>query len=268
MKGVVFLSHASSDGEIAELLKRAIESCFPQVRVFVSTDPEDLSPGDPWVEKILENLRAAKMVLLLATDRGVGRRWVWFEAGAGWSRIGKIIPCCVGKIRKGQLPPPFSLYQALNIDEAQDLELLLEDIRKVFGSMAKRLNYPATISELMRLDVRSEERARILRISPFVEETRATVQAGIAKLDNAEKEAVRLLIVRGEMTDSQALQVLREKGLISGNQAGIFKRIADATQLVERVWPFDRGEALLGYTGPWRVNPSLKSILEAQLSSR
>src|SRR5213593_4436948 len=98
---IVFLSHAAADQEIARHLKQVIETCFPQINVFVSSDPEDLPPGDPWVQTVLANLESAKMLLILATERGLNRKWVWFETGAGWSRGLLFIPCCAGKTRKG-----------------------------------------------------------------------------------------------------------------------------------------------------------------------
>jgi len=53
---IVFLSHAAADQAIAGHLKHVIETCFPQINVFVSSDPEDLPPGDPWVQTVLANL--------------------------------------------------------------------------------------------------------------------------------------------------------------------------------------------------------------------
>ncbi|MGH9817108.1 MAG: TIR domain-containing protein [Candidatus Acidiferrales bacterium] len=78
-RDVLFLSHAAADAEIAAVVKREVEQCFPFVTVFVSTDPEELPPGSPWVETILENLEAAKIVAVLATSRALTRKWVWFE---------------------------------------------------------------------------------------------------------------------------------------------------------------------------------------------
>jgi hypothetical protein len=103
---ILFLSHAASDSEIALRLKETLEAAFSGLDVFVSSDPEDLPPGDPWVSTVLSNLREAFVVWVLATERGLNRKWVWFEAGAGWDRHDAFIPCCVGKIRKGTLPSP------------------------------------------------------------------------------------------------------------------------------------------------------------------
>jgi hypothetical protein len=51
---IVFLSHAAKDQEIALRLKQAIETAVPGCDVFVSSDTEDIRPGDEWVRRILE----------------------------------------------------------------------------------------------------------------------------------------------------------------------------------------------------------------------
>jgi hypothetical protein len=59
---LLFISHAAMDKEIAHHLKEEIQRAYPLVDVFVSSDPEDLPVGDPWVEKILAALDRAKLV--------------------------------------------------------------------------------------------------------------------------------------------------------------------------------------------------------------
>lgn len=157
---IVFLSHAAADQEIAMHLKHVIEACFPQIKVFVSSDPEELPPGNQWVQTVLANLKTAKILLILTTERGLNRKWVWFETGAAWSRGVLFIPCCIGKIRKGQLPHPFSGYQALNIDEEGDFESLVSEFKKQFGAPQKVPESRTIIPELKQLNIRAEERER------------------------------------------------------------------------------------------------------------
>jgi hypothetical protein len=155
---IVFLSHAAADQEIAKHLKHVIENSFAQIKVFVSSDPEDLPPGDPWVQTVLANLNSAKMLLILATERGLNRKWVWFETGAGWSCGLHFIPCCIGRPRKGQLPHPFSGYQALNIDEEGDLESLVNELEKQFGRPQKPPDSSTVIAALIRLNISAEQK--------------------------------------------------------------------------------------------------------------
>jgi TIR domain len=158
---LIFLSHASVDEEIARSLKRHIETSFPGVSVFVSSDPEDLAPGDSWTEKVLEALEEASLVIVLTTQRGLTRKWVWFESGRAWHSQVTLIPCCIGKVRKNELPPPYSLLQSLNIDESDGLSILFKSIEDNLVHLANPPNIRAIVDELTRLDVRCEERERI-----------------------------------------------------------------------------------------------------------
>lgn len=265
---VIFLSHAAVDEEIAKYLKQVIEGSFPETHVFVSTDPEDLPPGDLWFETILSELSSAHVLMVLATERGISRRWVWFETGAGWARGVKIIPCCAGKVRKGQLPPSFSKWQALNIDEEVDFRILLDILAKEYGSPSQPPDSSAVISNLTRLDVRAEERARVPAKAPYTDEMRAQVEKGLRKLTEGEKEAVRLLFIEGQLTDRRAIDIVREKGLLKDNPTYIFIRICAETGFVQRVWSRNESEDRVGYQGPWILNEHLKPLLEQFLFPR
>jgi len=150
---LIFVSHAAMDQGLAMLLKTALEQLLPGIEVFVSSDPEDLKPGDTWVEVILENLRRAQLILALATQRGLSRKWVWYESGATWSRGVRLIPCCLGSLRKGELPAPFSSFQALNIDEADDFRRLLRIAAEVLGlSPVESGDVPNLVRKLKETD--------------------------------------------------------------------------------------------------------------------
>src|SRR5438093_4496589 len=186
---IVFLSHAAADQAIAGHLKHVIETCFPQINIFVSSDPEDLPPGDPWVQTVLANLKSAKMLLILATERGLNRKWVWFETGAGWSRGLPFIPCCAGRTRKGQLPHPFSGYQALNIDEEGDFGILLNTLRGTFGEPETAPELQKIIAELIRLDIRAEEREKIRAANLAAAADHDAIRALIMELEDNVKTA-------------------------------------------------------------------------------
>ena len=233
------------------------------VDVFVSTDPEDLPPGDPWVETILANLALSKLVLVLATERSINRRWVWFETGAGWVRDRRVIPCCLGKTRKGQLVAPFSSFQGLNIDEEDDLNTLIGTIAKQFGPSDHVPNLREVTSALTRLDVRAEERERV-KTPSFDAGTRKVAEEGWAKLNPEHKEAIRLLFTFGDLSDKQALDRLHAKGMAS-NWGAVFHQIAQDTAFVQR-GAREPHEHVHGYLGLWTINPKFKAILE-QLAS-
>ena len=59
-KTVIFLSHASSDEEIAHYLKAELERRLPGLRAFLSCDPADIVPGRDWSDEIRAALKVSK----------------------------------------------------------------------------------------------------------------------------------------------------------------------------------------------------------------
>jgi hypothetical protein len=149
---IVFLSHAAKDQEIALRLKQTIEKAVPGSDVFVSSDTEDIRPGEEWVRKILEALQVAGTLLILATERSIRRPWVWFETGAAWRSQLQTIPCCLGGTRKSALPAPFSQYQGLNVDDDKDLRALLKEISRALELPIQEVDTQSFITECQRLD--------------------------------------------------------------------------------------------------------------------
>ena len=131
--GGVFLSHAASDERIALLLKAAIERRLPGVEVFCSSDPADLPPDSRWAAEIQEALRASSMLMFIASERGLQRPWVWFECGTFWFTGKRILPACLGNVRKHTLPPPLSELQAVNADVPIELNTALSVIASATG---------------------------------------------------------------------------------------------------------------------------------------
>jgi TIR domain len=210
----MFVSHAAVDEEIALSLKSLLTESLNGVEVFVSSDPADLPLGDPWVTNILSALERAKLVLVLATDRALKRPWVWFETGRTWFSSVRCIPCCLGKVRKGALPAPFSSPQAMNLDETDDLGRLFAACAKEMGVALGTVDLNKIISDLIRLDVRTEERQKVIE-DPFNAEIRQEVDRVIGSLDHGSREALRLVLKYGELTQ----RVARDKIQVSGKMA-------------------------------------------------
>lgn len=146
----VFLSHAASDERIALLLKAEVERRLPGVEVFCSSDPADLPPGTKWSPEIQQSLQESAMLIFVASDRGLQRPWVWFECGTFWFTEKKIIPLCLGEVRKNLLRPPLSELQAINGDEPNDLKTGLEAIAAATGSTVSDLSGLINLSEKLK----------------------------------------------------------------------------------------------------------------------
>ena len=152
----VFLSHAASDEHIALLLKAEIERRLPGVKVFCSSDPADLPPGTKWSPEIQQALQEATMMIFVASARGVQRQWVWFECGTFWFSGRKIMPLCLGEIRKNALRPPLSELQAINADESNDLKTALDVIASATGlSLSDASDLDNFADKLKQLDSRA-----------------------------------------------------------------------------------------------------------------
>jgi hypothetical protein len=208
----VFVSHAAVDEEIATCLKKYVEAAFPGRQVFVSSDPEDLSLGDDWVVKILRALETAKFVLVLATKRGLSRKWVWFEAGRTWFSGLTMLPCCIGSVRKSGLPSPFSGRMGANLDESHDVRLLFDCLSKSFGASAVALDFDEMARTMARLDVRAEERQKIFE-DPFVAEKMRAIDRTIRNLSPAERETIRQFVIYGELSTSAARSLVMNSGV-------------------------------------------------------
>ena len=86
----VFISHIAEEAGIADALKTQIESALPGLRAFSSSS--DIGLGAQWLAQIDKALQKADALLILCSRRSVERRWINFEAGAGWGRKKPVIP--------------------------------------------------------------------------------------------------------------------------------------------------------------------------------
>jgi hypothetical protein len=146
----VFLSHAASDVGIALLLKAEIERRLPGVKVFCSSDPIDLPPGTRWSAEIQRALRESSLLMFIASERGLQRPWVWFECGTFWFSRKKIIPICLGAVRKATLRPPLWELQAVNGDEPADLKTALAAVAEATGAAISDSSLLEELSEKLK----------------------------------------------------------------------------------------------------------------------
>jgi hypothetical protein len=257
---VLFLSHAAMDKEIANYLKEVIGQAYPSLEVFVSSDPEDLPVGEPWVEKILASLERAKLVVVLATERGLTRKWVWFEAGAGWERSRKIVTCCVGKTRKKALPPPFSLHTALDIDEVEDLRNFFNLLAKEFGAAAGQIDHGLITRGVARFDVRAEEREKYNAVEdeekPFVDYRNEAVKKKLDEIGQSGRDLIRFVMTFGEVDNLRIYSAWRR-----GYDVGPTIKVVFESGLVQKI--LDRVNPNM--TWSFRANPNLESLLKRLL---
>ena len=140
---VVFISHTGAEAELAIALKEAIETAFPgEIRVFVSSDERDLRPGDRWLHEIDDALVNAGALLVVCSPFAVTRPWIHFESGCAWIRRVPVIPICHSGLKKGELAPPLSSFQALALEEANFAHRLVKALASHFKGLAvPKLDY-------------------------------------------------------------------------------------------------------------------------------
>ena len=106
-KPLVFISHITSEKELAQALRELIQTTFMgMIEVFVSSDPDSIAMGGRWLEEITRGLKNCVVEVVLASPQSIKRPWINFEAGAGWVRDIAVIPVChSGMTPDGALPP-------------------------------------------------------------------------------------------------------------------------------------------------------------------
>lgn len=129
----VFVSHISAESAIAQALKQRLQRDFlGLLDIFVSSDQTTIRAGDKWLAEVEKALKAADLLILVASPESVGRPWVNFEAGAVWLRGIPVIPVCHSGMTPLKLPVPLSLLQAVAVDDAGGL-------RRVYDAIAAEL---------------------------------------------------------------------------------------------------------------------------------
>src|SRR5713226_8058967 len=85
----------------------------------------------------MEELKAARVVVLMLSPESVKRPWVNFEAGAATIRDVIIIPVCFGGMTKGALPKPYSNYQAVDLMNKDDQYYLVNSVAHHLGTLPR-----------------------------------------------------------------------------------------------------------------------------------
>lgn len=146
----LFISHVSQEAPLARALKRWLEKTFvDDCRVFVSSDPGDLLPGEKWLDRIDEALRNADALLVLCSPASLPRPWISFETGCAWIRQVPVIPICHSGISLKNLPRPLSDFHALEMDGEDFGQRLLQAI----ASLSRAPKNPSVDLDVLRRDL-------------------------------------------------------------------------------------------------------------------
>lgn len=123
----VFISHSDDEKSLAGAVESAIREIFtPNApSVFLSSNIFTLVGGEPFEERIRNEIRECKAFIAMCSERSFGRHWLHVESGAAWA-IGKpVIPVCYGGKTKGNLPRPYSSFHAVDLTDPYRLVVAL-----------------------------------------------------------------------------------------------------------------------------------------------
>jgi hypothetical protein len=159
----VFLSHISEEALVASVLKEWIESSLDR-DVHLSGEAENINLGKKRLAEVDGALGEAQIVLLLCSDRSIGRPWINFESGCAWFKRVPVIAACHCGCAPADLPPPLGSFQAFDLTDVASCQALLETL----GKHLKRKRVPRIDCDQMIAELKAA-------MDPdFVPESRAT----------------------------------------------------------------------------------------------
>ena len=176
----IFISHVTADEALASVLKEYLESIFLNATVFVSST--DLKGGQVWIERLREALHEADAVIAVITPRSLTSKWVYFEAGAGFTSK-RTIPVVDGGLSFDQVGPPLSFLQARHLDTA-GLESLARDVARL-GNVRDPVRFPTLDAALQKIGELT---------SALAKSTQLTVQPPTRSSDTQATDLDRVLL--------------------------------------------------------------------------
>ena len=145
----VFVSHISSETELAQLLKQRLQKHFlGLLDIFVSSDRETITAGQQWLTEVDRALKSADLQVVLCSEESVGRPWVNFEAGAVWLRGIPVIPLCHSGLKPRDLPVPLGMLEGIECGQSDGLRKLYDSIAKALGVDVPEIDFPQMAAEL------------------------------------------------------------------------------------------------------------------------
>lgn len=148
----VFISHINEEARVAHSVKSLLGEVFgPDLRVFVSSDYESLRGGDKWFPTILENLKTARVVLVLLSKDSLYRPWIPYEAGVGEGAGAKVIPMVHMDFSLRELGPPLGEYHVRRLQSVEGVRALIADVGIEVGLDVSEIDVAAFVDEVEAL---------------------------------------------------------------------------------------------------------------------
>jgi hypothetical protein len=154
----VFISHASGEAPLAEILQQHITKDFiGLVEIFVSSDGTSIAVGDHWLDGVVKALQSADIYAVLCSQHSIERRWINIEMGAALARSKPIIPICHTDLKAAQLQRPLEDSQAIQASDPEGLRQLYSRLAHELGSATPSADFHALAAEVHAFEVRHGE---------------------------------------------------------------------------------------------------------------
>lgn len=147
-KKLIFISHIHEESKLALLLSQIIKTIYlDMLDTFVSSDIDNLSAGDRWIDTITEALNSSVIQLILCSPYSIHRPWINFESGAAWIRRIPVIPICHSGLTKNNLPIPLQLFQSCDINNKNDLTNMFNSFTHILECRHPNIDYENIIQQ-------------------------------------------------------------------------------------------------------------------------
>jgi len=154
----LFISHASGEVPLAEILQRRITRDFiGLVEVFVSSDGTSIAVGDDWLDGVVKALQNADIYAVLCSQHSLERRWINIELGAALARSKAIIPICHTDLKAAQLQRPLADSEAIQASDPDGLHRLYSRLADELGSAMPSVDFDAFAAEVRIFEERHME---------------------------------------------------------------------------------------------------------------
>lgn len=122
----VFISYSHDDSAFIKDLGEKLTQAG--LTYFISD--RDIAPASDWSERIWEAIRGCRVFLSVLTPRFLASRWRDLEGGAALA-AGKPVLTVLRYVERRQLESPFDRFQSKTVENNQQLEELVESLRRL-----------------------------------------------------------------------------------------------------------------------------------------
>jgi hypothetical protein len=152
-KPILFISHSSKDGHIANVLKEQLEAVL-NIEVWHTSEPDSIKAGSKWFLEIVQRLDKAKALFVLCSYNSRYSQWVHWEIGYFYKRgqlENETLPIYVATIAGEKPFPTVEENQAKSLNDVNEASFLLESIGNHFNFNLPKYSYQKAVEEILRV---------------------------------------------------------------------------------------------------------------------